>query len=204
MTDRPWQRGDKMIAFKGRDTELTCYLKRQIDSSGNWYVSLNPDLKEEFTWYHPSSLTPADPEPKPEAIVTDRPWKRGDKVIVYKGKSSELTCWLTRQSAHDCFWFVSGTPDLKEECAWYDKFSLTLADPEPTPKAVAIDPVNDPNNLDHIDLVTQHLGYNLGRAVECLWAADQGDWATSLQELRKAKRHIQIEITRREWKEANR
>ena len=135
--------------------------------------------------------------------MTDLPWMRGDKMIVHKGSYGESTCWLSRQTESGN-WRVSGTPNLNEELLCYHPSSLTPADPEPIPEVVATDPVNDPNNLDHIDLVTQHLGYNLGRAVECLWAADQGDQSASLHQLQKAKRHIQIEITRQEWREANR
>ena len=134
--------------------------------------------------------------------MTDRPWQRGDKIIAHKGTDFELTCWLTRKIKRGG-WYVSYTPDLKQEFSWFRLTSLTPADPEPTPKVVAIDPVVDLKNLDHIDLVTQHLCYSLGRAMECLWEADQGDPATSLRELRKAQHHIQVEIVRRGWKETN-
>ena len=128
--------------------------------------------------------------------MTDRPWQRGDKMIALKGMDKERICWLTRKTENGD-WRVSRTPDLKEECESHRPANLVPADFES-------DHVNDLNNLDHIDLATQHMGYSLGRAVECLWAADQGDPATSLRELRTAQHHIQVEITRREWKDSNR
>ena len=144
--------------------------------------------------------------------MTDRAWQRGDKMIVTKGGLTGRECWLVRPSPCPVSagngWAVCLQADLEKEDRWFLESSLSntrseVSRPEP-PEVVATDPVNDPNNLDHIDLATQHMRYNLGRAVECLWAADQGDQSASLHQLQKAKRHIQIEITRREWREANR
>ena len=133
--------------------------------------------------------------------MTDRPWQRGDKMIAHKGTDFELTCWLSRLEYG--IWYVTLTSDRSGYCARYCEEDLVPADPEPDIKVVATDPVVDLNNLDHIDLVTQHLCYSLGRAMECLWEADQGDPATSLRELRKAQHYIQVEIVRRGWKETN-
>ena len=223
-TDRPWMRGDRMIVFKGTDNKLTCWLTRET-KDGNWYVSGTPDLKAEVTWYHPSSLTLADPcagcadpcanrcagcadpEPKAKVKMTDLPWMRGDKVIVTEGDWAGQTCWLMRPRSMlaEYGWLVCLKADLAKEDGWLPESSLAMVRLEVSRPALPdAHPVNDPNNLDHIDLATQHMGYSLGRAVECLWEADQGDQAMSLQELRKAQRNIQIEITRREWKEANR
>ena len=212
-TDRPWQRGDKMIVHKDTSSEETCWLTRQSKHGNFWHVSLKSDLKEEVTSFHPSSLTPADPEPSPEVDVIDRPWQRGDKVIVTKGGLTGRECWLVRASpcpvSSGNGWAVCLEADLEKEDRWFLESSLSNTRPEvsrpASPATPTTDPVvNDPNNLDHIDLVTQHMSYNLGRAVDCLWTADQGDPATSLQELRKAQRNIQIEITRLEWRETNR
>lgn len=76
---------------------------------------------------------------------------------------------------------------------------IAVRSPVPTP--IKVDPVNNPSHYTshpsgiECIRITEHMGFNLGNAVECIWRCDEK--LDAIEDLEKAEFYIKREINKR-------